>query len=129
MPRAFYAGVYDPAMIPKVNDAVLSSPVVTGYAAAREPKAMAFHAWGRMFAASGAASDTAAQQAALADCNNDPDRKGQDGPCFLYAVGTRVVLPQRLTRPVGDPYNPIIAAGLRIRSSAYDPAYPGARGK
>lgn len=83
MPRASYAGLYDPAMIPKVNDAVLSSPVVTGYAAAREPKAMAFHAWGRMFAASGAASDTAAQQAALADCNNDPDRKGQDGPCFL----------------------------------------------
>ena len=31
--------------------------------------------------------------------DDDPDRNGRDGPCFLYAVANRVVLPMRMTAP------------------------------
>jgi hypothetical protein len=49
----------------------------------------------------GAASQIQAQEQALALCNNDPNpnRKLTGGPCFLYAVGNQVVLPQRLVKP------------------------------
>jgi hypothetical protein len=40
-----------------------------------------------------------AEEFALSRCNLDPDRKDKNGPCFLYAVGDRVVLPSRLTEP------------------------------
>src|SRR5262249_1208360 len=42
-----------------------------------------------------------AEEQVLAQCNDDPRRKAehQTGPCFLYAVGDRVVLPHRLTKP------------------------------
>lgn len=99
MPRARYAGPYDPAQIPKLRDPARASAMVTGYGVAPEPKAMAWHNWGRVFAAAGAASEVAAEEQALAACNQDPDRHGQDGPCMLYAIGTRVVLPQTLTAP------------------------------
>jgi hypothetical protein len=47
----------------------------------------------------GTTSQFEAEEQALAQCNNDPSRKGADGPCFIYAVGDRVVLPQRLVKP------------------------------
>ena len=37
----------------------------------------------------------AAGLGALAACNNDPERKGESGPCLLYAVGNQVVLTKR----------------------------------
>ena len=105
MPRVHYAGPFDPAQIPNFPESRRTSPAVAGYAAAPAPKAMAYHPWGRAFVVAGAASETAAQEQALAACRDDPDRKGADGPCFLYAVGNGVVLPQRLTqpRPAGEP--------------------------
>jgi hypothetical protein len=41
---------------------------------------------------------------ALKACNDDPERHGQNGPCFLYAevVGNKVVLTERLTGPQVD---------------------------
>jgi len=52
-----------------------------------------------------AANQFEAEQQVLAQCNDDPRRKAerQEGPCFLYAVGDRVVLPQRLTKPRASP--------------------------
>lgn len=60
------------------------------------PKAAAVHPWRRIFITTGAASQHDAEVAALADCNSDPTRKGQDGRCWLYAVGDQVVLRKRL---------------------------------
>jgi len=39
---------------------------------------------------------------ALKQCNDDPDRNGQGGPCLLYAVGDQVVLPQRSLKPLSQ---------------------------
>jgi hypothetical protein len=48
----------------------------------------------------GTGSDLAtAETASLTACNNDPSRKGENGACFLYAIGSQVVLPDRLTGP------------------------------
>ncbi|HMF12804.1 MAG TPA: serine hydrolase domain-containing protein, partial [Gemmataceae bacterium] len=43
-----------------------------------------------------------AEELALKQCNDDPDRKGRDGACFLYAVGDQVVLPQRSFKPLSQ---------------------------
>jgi len=99
MPRVRYAGPFDPAQIPNFPESRRTSPAVAGYAAASAPKAMAYHPWGRAFVVTGAASETAAQEQALAACRDDPDRKGADGPCFVYAIANEVVLPQLLTQP------------------------------
>ena len=100
MPRVRYDGFFSPAQIPRLRDAERSGAAVAGYRAAAEPKAMAFHPRGLVFAVTGAASDADAQEQALAACNGDPGRKGQGGPCYLYAADNRVVLPQRLTKPL-----------------------------
>jgi hypothetical protein len=46
-----------------------------------------------------AENQLAAETLALDRCNADATRRGQDGPCHLYAIGNQVVLPQRLTLP------------------------------
>lgn len=102
MPRVRYAGPFDPAQIPRLREEARTGPVVTGYQAIQGSKAIAFHHSGRIFAAS-AATERDAQARALSTCNADPDRKGADGPCFLYAIGNQVVLPRRLTLPEGQP--------------------------
>ena len=57
------------------------------------------HAWGHVFVATGSATYRAAAEQALAACNAEPNRKGADGPCYLYALGNKVVLSKRMTKP------------------------------
>ena len=93
MPRVRYAGRFDPEQIPIFTPELRRRDDIAGYAASDGPKAAAFHPWGRrLFVVRGAASQRAAEQEALAACNADPTRKGENGPCFLYAVGDQVVL-------------------------------------
>jgi serine/threonine protein kinase len=103
MPRADYDGLFDPQKIPAVDDALRQRPDVTGYRAAKGAKAAALHPWGRLFIASAAASQREAEERVLADCNADPQRNNQDGPCLLYAAGNRVVLTKRAVVPVAAP--------------------------
>jgi uncharacterized caspase-like protein len=99
MPRIRYAGRFDPERIPAVNEALRHRADVAFYRLATGPKAAAYHPWGRLFVVTGAAGQFESEDQALAQCNNDPERKGAAGPCYLYAAGDRVVLPQRLTKP------------------------------
>jgi hypothetical protein len=48
---------------------------------------------------SGAASQRAAEMRALQECSLDVSQSGFDPPCYLYAVGDQVILPQRRTQP------------------------------
>jgi hypothetical protein len=95
MPRLNYAGKYDVSQIPIIRSATRKRPDVQNYDKAMEPKAMAIHPWGRVFMSVGNASAKEAQETALAKCNNDQDRNGRDGRCFVYAVNNDVVLSER----------------------------------
>lgn len=108
MPRPHFAGDFDPAEIP-AYPVLRERPDVLGYRVAAAPKAVAFHPdHGRMFLITGAANQYAAEQEALKRCNEDPVRHGAGGPCFLYAVDNKVVLPLRLRGPMAAP--PAVAA-------------------
>lgn len=100
IPRVSYGGHYDPTQIPGVTQERRGSREAFLYSIAPEFKAAAIHAWGRLFMITGGASKRAAEEAALAACNNDPARAGREGPCLLYATGNDVVLPQRSRNPV-----------------------------
>jgi uncharacterized caspase-like protein len=100
MQRTQYAGRFEPERIP--FDGSLSHRAdIGGYRSAIAPKAAAYHPWGNgwVYTVTNAGGQFEAEEQVLAQCNDDPQRKGQNGPCFLYAVGNRVVLPQRLTKP------------------------------
>jgi hypothetical protein len=99
MPRVHYSGTFNPERIPAAPETVRQRPDGVGYPAAPDPKAAAFHPWGRVFTAVGAATQRAAEEKALQDCNADPVRHGQNGPRYLYAIGNNVVFPRRLTAP------------------------------
>src|SRR5229473_1242606 len=103
MPRAVYGGPFDPQQIPAAGEGLRQRPDVVSYSAAPGPKAAAFHPWGRLFITTDAASQRAAEEKALAECNADPQRNGQAGPCLLYAVGNEVVLTKRVIAPVTAP--------------------------
>ena len=103
MPRIAYEGVFDAQQIPFVREATRQRQDVANYKKSSGPKAIAVHPWGRVFIATGAASQRIAETTALADCNNDPSREGKDGPCWLYAVDDTVVLPKRLKEPLSAP--------------------------
>jgi hypothetical protein len=94
-PRLKYAGKYDVLQIPIIRSATRKRPEVQNYDKAMEPKAMAIHPWGRIFMSVGNATAKEAQETALAKCNNDQDRNGKDGPCFVYAVNNDVILSER----------------------------------
>jgi hypothetical protein len=96
MPRLHYVGEFDLAKIPIIRLATRNRSDVQNYFAAAQPKAMAIHPWGKLFISQGGASIKEAEEAALAKCNNDPDRDGKDGGCFLYASNNDVVLSRRL---------------------------------
>ena len=100
MSRVNYAGVFDPQQIPVLVDGNRNKPEVLGYRTISGPKAAALHPWGRLFIASGTASQRAAEEKALADCNSDPSRNGRGGPCWLYASGNDVVLYRRSTAAI-----------------------------
>lgn len=102
MQRVRYGGGFDPEMIPTARPPLRRRGDVAGFKSASAPKAAAIHPTGRLFIVSGARDQREAEERALGDCNADPDRKGANGPCFLYAVGTKVVLPERRTEPVSQ---------------------------
>jgi hypothetical protein len=97
MPRLHYAGKYDASLIPIVRLITKRRPDVQNYDRAMEPKAMAIHPWGKVFMSVGNESAKEAQETALAKCNNDPERNGKDGSCFVYSVNNDVVLSERRT--------------------------------
>jgi hypothetical protein len=66
-----------------------------------------------LFTAVGATSQRAAEEEALTTCDADPLRKGENGLCFLYAVGDRVVLPLRLSAPLTAPSTAPVSSSLR----------------
>jgi hypothetical protein len=103
MSRTRYAGRFDPERIPGAGGGLMTRSDVTSYRSAAGPKAAAYHPWGRLFVATGAAGQFEAEEQVLAQCNSDPDRKGRDGPCFLYAAGDRVMLAQRLEKARPQP--------------------------
>jgi hypothetical protein len=92
---------------------------IINYRAAPAPKAAAFTpVGGRVFIAIGAASQRAAEEESLRACGADPLRAGENGLCFLYAVGDRVVLPLRLSAPLTAPLNTAASSSLREALSA-----------
>jgi hypothetical protein len=99
MPRTRYAGVFDPGQILSTDENLQRRPDVASYGSHSGPKAAAWHPWGRLFIVVGGGGQFEVEELALSQCNSDSDRKGRDGPCFLYAVGDQVVLPQRAVKP------------------------------
>jgi hypothetical protein len=95
MPRLRYAGKYEASQIPIIRLVTRKRADVQNYDKAMEPKAMAIHPWGRVFISAGNADVKEAQETALAKCNNDQERNGKDGRCFVYAVNNDIVLPER----------------------------------
>ena len=95
MPRLRYAGEFDLSQIPIIREDTRNRADLQRYFGASEPKAIAIHPWGELFIASG---NKDAQEIVLKNCNNF-GRGKPDGPCLLYAVNTKVVLPERLIRP------------------------------
>ena len=81
--------------IPIIRDDTRNRADLQRYFGASEPKAIAIHPWGELFIASGSKD---AQETVLNNCNNF-GRDKPDGPCLLYAINTKVVLPERLIRP------------------------------
>lgn len=102
MPRVHYAGPFDPERIPSVPQGVRHRPDVVNYLSAPDFKAAAYHYSSQVFIVTGAANQRAAEEQALAACNNDPSRNRNDVPCHLYASGNAVVLARRSTIPITD---------------------------
>jgi hypothetical protein len=104
MPRARYAGSYDPRQIPGAGPVMRERSDVLGYGSAPKPKAAAFRLVGgqgsRLFIVTKATTQRVAEEQALEACNYDPIQSNKQSPCFLYAVGDQVVLPRRLKEPV-----------------------------
>jgi hypothetical protein len=107
MPRVRYAGNFAVDQMPAVTPAIRGSADVQSYAAAPAAKAMAFHPWGQIYTVTGAANQNDAETRALAACNADTGRKGQGGPCYLYASANRVVLDKRLRQAMTTSVGPI----------------------
>jgi hypothetical protein len=119
MPRARYSGNFDPAQIPGSPPAIRERSDIFNYRAAPAAKAAAFTpAGGRMFTILGAANQRTAEEEALKACIADPVRKAENGPCFLYATGDRVVLPLRLGEPLSEPSAVATAPSLSEALSA-----------
>jgi hypothetical protein len=116
MPRVRYAGTYDPAQIPAISETTRARSDIAGYGAAPGPKAMALSNGGSVFIATGASDQHLAEEKVLNDCDDDPTRAGADGPCFLYAVGNKIVLPDRRVDPMDAEaaYQRITAAAARV---------------
>jgi hypothetical protein len=101
MPRALYAGTFDPAQIPGASSLLLRDRSdILSYLTSPEPKAASFNPGGtRVFIITGAADQYTAEMEVLKRCNDDTWKLRLTGPCFLYSVGNRVVLPMRLQEP------------------------------
>ena len=99
MPRLGYSGEFDLSRIPAISANLRSRKDVQSYFTAPAPKAMVIHPLGFVFTSFGEQSPRDAQADALRRCNGDTLRAGAEGPCFVYAVGNSVVLPERLKAP------------------------------
>jgi hypothetical protein len=99
LPRLHYAGRFNPEQIPRARPELILRQDVLGYTSAPGPKAAALHPEGQLVIIIGG-DQFEAEESALSQCNSDPVRKGRTGPCFLYAVGNQVVLPQRYVKPI-----------------------------
>jgi class 3 adenylate cyclase len=114
MPRTRYSGSFDSAQIPGSAPALRERADILNYRSAPAPKAAAFTpVGGRVLTAAGAASQRAAEEESLKVCDADPLRKSENGSCFLYAVGDRVVLPLRLSAPLTAPSATPVSSSLR----------------
>jgi hypothetical protein len=103
MPRVRYDGTYDYTKIPAIPLDVRGRAEVQLYSTKADSKAVAFHPWGQVYVVTGAKSANEAETNALATCNADPLRKGQGGPCYLYATGNQVVFAKRLRLTLTPP--------------------------
>ena len=103
MARVEYSGDFDLDQIPGIRKLAGKRADVAGYRQAPEPKAAAIHPRGLLAIVTGATSQHSAESQALKLCNEDDARKEGDGPCYLYAQGIKVVLPQRQTSPIAKP--------------------------
>jgi hypothetical protein len=128
MPRARYDGYFNPDRIPGAPPSSRRRADLAGYSTAAAPKAAALHpAGGRVVTVTGASSQRAAEEQVLETCNAERSRTNAGGPCFLYAVGTKIVLPQRLTeprRPAATIGEAIAVVGSRSTAELYAAA-PG----
>jgi class 3 adenylate cyclase len=101
MPRVSYAGKFDPAQIPGSDQGLRERDDVVHYSGHVAPKAASYHPMRtRLFIVTSAAEQHVAEVEALKACNDDTATRKLRGPCFLYAVGDRVVLPLRLREPL-----------------------------
>jgi hypothetical protein len=103
MSRLHYTGDFDPAQVPAIRMTVAERADVVGYRQASSPKAAAIHPSGILTIVTSATSQRRAESEALKRCNDDASRRESNGPCFLYALGDTVVLPQRQTSAVTKP--------------------------
>jgi hypothetical protein len=97
MVRLKYTGKFDTGQIPIIRSVTRKRADVQNYDLAMLPKAMVIHPWGKIFISAGNDNAKEAQETALAKCNNDQDRNGKDGPCYVYAVNNDVVIAERRT--------------------------------
>ena len=100
MPRAGYDGLFDPSKIPAADDKLRQRPDVAGYAQAEGPKAAVLHPSGDFLPLRVRRSQREAEGELFSECNSDPQRNNQGGPCLLYAAGNQVVLTKRALAPV-----------------------------
>ena len=100
MTRVRYTGLFNPERIPAIREKEWQRSDIAGYATSAGPKAVAVHADGTVSVAIGAPNQRAAEERALNACNNDHSRQDAPGPCYLYAVDNKVVLPLRSTMPI-----------------------------
>jgi hypothetical protein len=92
MERVAYGGLF---RLDRVPMGIERSAEVRKYAELPGERAIALRPnGGVMKVASGKATRSEAEREALAACNNPAD---DPSPCFLYASGDQVVLPQRRT--------------------------------
>lgn len=99
--RVRFSGLFAPDRLPGVAQSVRDRGDVVGYGAARGPKASALHPLGVLKVALSAASQREAEVVALRGCNEEAARiQTGSGPCYLYSVDNRVVLPLRSTVPL-----------------------------
>jgi hypothetical protein len=109
-PKVRYSGIFNPERVPGIRQRDEQRIDVAGYLTAANPKASAFHAAGLLHVISGAPSQRAAEENALRACNADPARTTSGGgPCYLYSIENRVVLPLRATGPITSA-PPVVAA-------------------
>ena len=97
MARARHTGTFDPDRIPGVRPSARARPDIVAYRNAAGPKAAAFHPWGRIFTVLTAENQRAAEVLVLSNCNADPTRRGQGGPCHTLCN-------RRSSGPAPTPY-------------------------